>query len=234
MKNYILLIGIFFSLSATACRIYVGPNTLEGTVSSKANSELLPFVNVVLFQNGNMIRGTQSDFDGRYQISNLRSGKYELRMSYFGYETSTISDITIEDSTTKFVDIKLVENSPIRCGVVISCCCYYIVPAPIEQPVDLFEEQEADSIDWIGDFEKPSEEVKVSVFPNPATSWIVFKELNTIESLTIYNLNGKYIDSYALENRSELRLELTKYQPGTYLAVYTIDGIPKTTTFIKR
>ena len=47
------------------------PDLLEGKVLDASSGEALIFANVVLFKNGNLITGAQTDLDGNYVFSSL-------------------------------------------------------------------------------------------------------------------------------------------------------------------
>ena len=46
--------------------------------------------------------GMQTDVDGEYYLPNLRPGIYKIQVSYIGYHTKTITDITITSGKINF------------------------------------------------------------------------------------------------------------------------------------
>jgi hypothetical protein len=58
--------------------------TLSGRVMDAANGETLPGANVMLLP---IQRGAATDRNGRFFISNLSPGKYQLHVSFMGYDT---------------------------------------------------------------------------------------------------------------------------------------------------
>lgn len=61
-------------------------STLSGTVTDKASGQPLPGVNVVVEGSNN---GVSTDFDGKYQLTNLKSGD-NVVFSYVGYQSATV------------------------------------------------------------------------------------------------------------------------------------------------
>ena len=56
-------------------------------IDKEYNDEPLAFANILI---KGTTKGTTSDFDGLYEISNLTPGSYILQVSYLGYETVEI------------------------------------------------------------------------------------------------------------------------------------------------
>lgn len=75
--------------------------TLSGSVSENTKQTLLPGATIFLKGTG---KGATSDARGRYQISNIKSGKYTLIVSYIGFETLQKQ---IEISRDDTVDLSL-------------------------------------------------------------------------------------------------------------------------------
>lgn len=59
--------------------------------------EILPFATVKILQNGKVIGGTQTDFEGKYKIENLHQGKYDLEASYVGYTSVFVKGIIVNN-----------------------------------------------------------------------------------------------------------------------------------------
>ena len=60
--------------------------TIKGKMIDKSNNEPLPFANIVVFKGGSQVAGTMTDMDGKYTISALAPGSYEIQASYLGYQ----------------------------------------------------------------------------------------------------------------------------------------------------
>lgn len=78
---------------------------LSGTVVDAETGEVLPGANVILKPG---LRGTATDLQGRFRLSRLLSGKYELQVSFIGYETYRDSVVlTIESSSYLHIALKV-------------------------------------------------------------------------------------------------------------------------------
>jgi len=95
MLNKITLSFFFILFSLGFSYAQSGTGTLKGTVVDESG-EPLPFVTVALWQNGNLKTGASTDFDGVFKISSLEPGKYDLEVSYVGYQTQKTEGIVIK------------------------------------------------------------------------------------------------------------------------------------------
>ena len=59
--------------------------TVKGTVTDQKTGEPLLACNVVLRQNGQIITGATTDFDGNYTIKGVKAGTYSVEFSFIGY-----------------------------------------------------------------------------------------------------------------------------------------------------
>lgn len=77
---------------------------IKGIVSDSVTGETLIGSNVVLFQNGTMITGAQTDANGEYYISGIAPGMYILRVSYrgFGTQEKRVQIIAGQNNNTDF------------------------------------------------------------------------------------------------------------------------------------
>lgn len=85
---------------------------LEGVVLDSLTKEPLPFVNIIIKQNGKQVMGGATDFDGKYAIK-LLPGEYELETVAGNYWKSFSSGINIpEDETRVELPIILLKPNP--------------------------------------------------------------------------------------------------------------------------
>ncbi len=84
-----------------------GHGTLKGRVTDAETGEPLPFVNIVLLQNGQQMGGISTDFDGLYTIKPLNTGYYDLSISYIGYDALQLSSVPIDHEKITFQDIQM-------------------------------------------------------------------------------------------------------------------------------
>ncbi len=70
----------------------------------EANGDPLAFANVLI---KGTTKGTTSDFDGLYELSDLEPGSYTVVFSYLGYETVEIPNVQVEAGKVTTVDIPM-------------------------------------------------------------------------------------------------------------------------------
>jgi hypothetical protein len=110
MLNKITLSFVLILLSIGLSYAQNGTGTIKGTILDEAG-EPLPFVNVTLKQNGNLKTGATTDFDGNFKISSIEPGKYDLEVSFVGYQTQKTEGIIIKgDKLLPLPDITLNEG----------------------------------------------------------------------------------------------------------------------------
>ncbi len=79
--------------------------SIAGNLTDKElNNEPLPFANILI---KGTTKGTQSDFDGLYEIANLEPGSYTLVLSYLGYETVELPNILVEAGKVTTVNVPM-------------------------------------------------------------------------------------------------------------------------------
>ena len=93
-----------------------GSGTLNGRVLDKATGEALVGANVLVV-NTNL--GAAADIDGKFTIHNMPAGRQTLKISYVGYNSTTV-DVTITENATIEQDIRLVPGTVIGETVVIT------------------------------------------------------------------------------------------------------------------
>jgi len=94
---------LLFSMS-----IFAKPLTiLSGKITESDTHEVIMFASVALFENGKLITGTESDFNGLYHFKNLKSGIYDLEVSYVGLQTTRIEDIQIIEGKAMVLNVEM-------------------------------------------------------------------------------------------------------------------------------
>ena len=110
MKN-ILLVALFlcFTLSAFA---QVTTSNIKGLVVDE-NSEPLPAANVVAVHTPTGTKyGAATNFDGRYNLLNLRvGGPYTITISFIGYKDHVLNDVYLTLGKTENINANMVPDS---------------------------------------------------------------------------------------------------------------------------
>lgn len=92
MKRFLL----FFTLLLVSVSFLAAQSaSLSGNVSEEDTKEPVLFGSVALYQNGVLKSGTETDFDGNYNFSNLDPGTYDIEFGYLGYQTKRIEGVKV-------------------------------------------------------------------------------------------------------------------------------------------
>lgn len=111
MVRYIILLTLLFISSVSLLAQTTG--SLQGRVIDIGNDEGLPFANVVLEKEGVQASGTQTDFDGNYNFSNIEAGTYDLLVSYVGYPTVKTEGVVVRVGQVVRLDIEMEEGTSV-------------------------------------------------------------------------------------------------------------------------
>lgn len=80
---------------------------LKGVIIDSKTEELLPFVHIVVNQNGKQVADATTDFDGVFTIKPLREGSYDVNISYVGYYRFVRAGVRVKSSVVTMLDIQL-------------------------------------------------------------------------------------------------------------------------------
>lgn len=89
---YITLTFLFISLLSFS---QVNQGTIRGTITDKETAESLPFVKIIITQNGQQQALVTTDIDGFFKVQ-LPAGIYELNARFVGYETTKMLGILVK------------------------------------------------------------------------------------------------------------------------------------------
>lgn len=96
------LLSIGFAFAQT------GTGTIKGTVTDKATGEPLPFVKVIVYQADQQKGAAQTDIFGKFQISSLQPGQYDIEMRFVGYQSVRQTGVVVSsDKYTILDDLQL-------------------------------------------------------------------------------------------------------------------------------
>jgi hypothetical protein len=78
----------------------------SGEIHGKVTDEFgLPFPGVVVIaDNGGQLMGAASDIDGKFRIKPLEAGRYQVMISYVGYDTIQLASITVKPDQITMLD----------------------------------------------------------------------------------------------------------------------------------
>lgn len=103
-RLFFAVVCSFVALTASA---QAGSGSLKGTVTDKNSGEPLPFVNVVVENAGAQVAGGTTDFDGKFYIKPIDPGKYDVLISFVGYNSQKQAGVVISGNKITFLDVKL-------------------------------------------------------------------------------------------------------------------------------
>ncbi len=107
IKKTLQVILVLFLFSSTSLFAQNNFGTIKGQLTDATNGDPLPFANVVLLQADSQLTGILSDFNGKYIFKNLKPGKYNVQVSFVGYNPSKIKGIVVTTNKITFASIKL-------------------------------------------------------------------------------------------------------------------------------
>lgn len=105
-KVYLFLLGVLISAGAMA-QSQLGE--IRGTVLDMDTKEPLIGATVQATQGGQRITGAATNLDGKFQIKGLKPGKYDILVSYSGYQSKKIEDLTVRPDAITFQDVQIGE-----------------------------------------------------------------------------------------------------------------------------
>mgnify|MGYP001458405192 FL=1 len=114
-KLLIVIVALFISAGLFA----QSAGTLNGKVTDAATGEPVPFANVSVEENGNVVTGGMTDFDGNFSIKPIPAGKYTVTASYVGYATLQYNNVQIPAGKITFQNFELSASAEILAEVEI-------------------------------------------------------------------------------------------------------------------
>ena len=107
-KRVLLTIGLLLFANFA---VMAQQGTLKGTITDQKTGEPMPFVNVVAKQNGQVVRGGQTDFDGMYTIKPLPVGKYDIEVSNIGYKKYIKTDVQVKGTGFTIENVEMTPSA---------------------------------------------------------------------------------------------------------------------------
>ena len=92
LSLFVLLVASGFTFAQQ------GGGAVKGKVTDAANGEGVPFCNVIVYLNGNQVKGgANTDFDGNFQINSIPAGSYDLevRNEVEGYKPQALTGVIV-------------------------------------------------------------------------------------------------------------------------------------------
>lgn len=118
MKQYLILLLCCLFLKPLALSAQLPVQSIRGTVRDAVSDNPLPFASVSL-KNAASPTGVSTDSLGAFIFRNIPVGRYDVEVSYLGYDPVIISEILLSSAKEVVLDIVLQENLTILGEVVV-------------------------------------------------------------------------------------------------------------------
>ncbi len=102
------LFGLLFLLAAAFAPAFAQSGIIKGKVTDALTNEPVPFANVLVLGTD---KGTTTDIDGNYEITQLQPGLYNVRATYVGYNERTEYEVQVTNSKPAEVNLALEETA---------------------------------------------------------------------------------------------------------------------------
>lgn len=109
----IVLLGLCCSIASIA------QTSLHGKITEDESGEPVLFANVVIYKNGILIYGIETDLDGNYSFSNIDPGTYDVEVTYVGFSPVRISKVVVFAGKANKLDIQISTASSIALEEVV-------------------------------------------------------------------------------------------------------------------
>jgi len=191
-----------------------------------------------VYQNGVLITGTETDFDGYFAIKDLPIGVYELEFSYVGYKTLR-EDCILKPSDYSNVDVIYeIEKSIYMTGdfIVVHkdpphgyCPLISIVSESVSDEETAADEDVSPRENSIDD---PND---ILIFPNPASDYIHVKVDENVQVISILNTSGQLLASVRNTFTELISFAINELVSGAYYLRFLIkDGSVRIEKFVVR
>ena len=93
--------------------------TIRGTVVDKQSQTQIPGANVILM-GSDPVKGSASDAEGRFKITDVKVGRYDLKITYMGYKEIVMPNVEVTAGKEVVLEIGMEENISSLEEVVVS------------------------------------------------------------------------------------------------------------------
>ena len=108
MNKFIL--ALIFSFSSVFIFAQDLTQTIKGQIIDESSQEPIPFATIVIIDTEPLM-GTTSDIDGNFIIENVPIGRYDLKISFLGYEPVIKPEVVLTSAKVVILNIGLVESA---------------------------------------------------------------------------------------------------------------------------
>lgn len=112
-------------MSASFGFAQTGVGSIKGKVTDKETGEELPFVKVVVFQNGSQKGFASTSLDGKFIVASLTPGEYDVELRFVGYQTKREEGVVVNSDKLTIRNYELGASSEMLSEVEV---VFYQVP----------------------------------------------------------------------------------------------------------
>jgi outer membrane receptor for ferrienterochelin and colicin len=129
LRRILFMLGI---VALTGGYMYAQNATIKGKVTELDGKTPIEFATVRLMQEGQLVLGIVTDEKGNYTLSPVASGKYDLMVTFIGFQDYILQGLEISGNLTKIVDVPLNSGDQILEAVVITAERPIFEPGQVE------------------------------------------------------------------------------------------------------
>ncbi len=110
MKRLVLLSVVILLHSISASPLFAQlSQTIRGRITDTDTKQSLPGANIIIL-NTNPVTGASSDIDGNFEIKNVKVGRYNIQVSFLGYQTVVLREVMVSSGKECILNIEIKEN----------------------------------------------------------------------------------------------------------------------------
>lgn len=106
MKNILQLIAVAAVLSSQPSAAQNTFGEIRGQVVDSASKTPIPYANVIVFVNDQLVDGATTDDDGYFSIKPVKPGVVQLKLEAIGYNPQTINKVVVSAGKMTYIDIR--------------------------------------------------------------------------------------------------------------------------------
>ena len=81
--------------------------TIKGTIIDKQSLATLPGVTVIIL-GSEPVKGTATDMDGQFKLTNVNPGRYDLKVTYIGFKEIVIPNVVVTSGKEVALELCLI------------------------------------------------------------------------------------------------------------------------------
>lgn len=109
MRHFSILLSLLFFFISGQVLAQSPSQTIRGTVIDKQSQITIPGVTIVILES-EPLKAAQTDMDGKFKITDIFPGRYDLRITYEGYKEVVLSNIVVTAGKETVLDVAMEET----------------------------------------------------------------------------------------------------------------------------